>query len=97
MLILSVSLRVPPAELDRLRPHIDELVKASRAEPGCQVYTYAEDMQDPGLLRVFEVYDDDAALEAHRQYPHFKAWRQMTNDFPRIERRLFDATLRPEG
>lgn len=96
MIVLSVSLRVPPAELDALRPHIDVLVAASRAEPGCQVYTYAEDMQDPGLLRVFEVYDDDAALEAHRRYPHFKAWRQMTDHFARVERRLYDAVLRPE-
>ncbi len=94
MIVLSISLRTLPGELPRLRPHIDALVRDSRAEPGCRVYTYAEDLQEPGLLRVFEVYDDDAALQAHRTSAHYAAWFKLTETYPRVERRLFDATLR---
>ena len=64
MVILSVFLRVPPDQVEVLRPHMKAAIAASRAEPGCVFYTLAEDMAEPGLIRAFEVYRDDAALKA---------------------------------
>ncbi|MET0182971.1 MAG: putative quinol monooxygenase [Caulobacterales bacterium] len=94
MIILSVLLRTPPAEIDALRPAMAEVIKASRAERGCRFYTLAQDMADPGVIRAFEIYDDDAALAAHGASDHFKAWRAASGHYPREERRLFDATER---
>jgi quinol monooxygenase YgiN len=94
MLVLSVYLRVPPAEVDGLREAIKTVVAASRAEPGCRFYTLAEDISEPGLIRAFEVYDNDEALRAHANSEHFKAWRAVSGQYPREDRRLFDATER---
>jgi quinol monooxygenase YgiN len=95
MLILSVFLRVPPGEVEALKPHMRKVIAASRAEPGCLFYALAEDMAEPGLIRAFEIYTDDDALKAHGSSGHFKAWREASGQYPREERRLFDATPRP--
>jgi quinol monooxygenase YgiN len=95
MLLLSVNLRVPEAEQERLRPEMEKVVQASRKEPGCLAYSYGFDLLDPDLIRVFEVYKDDAALKAHGESEHFKAWRTVSGQYPREERRLYDATQRP--
>ena len=94
MILLSVIIRVPPAEVAALRPALATAVTASRAEPGNLAYTMAEDMLEPGVIRVFEAYVDDAALTAHSASAHFKAWREVSGKYPREERRLYDATAR---
>ena len=91
MILLSVLIRVPPSEVAALRPALAIAVKASRAEPGNLIYTMAEDMLEPGVIRVFEAYLDDAALAAHGASDHFKAWREVSGKYPREERRLYDA------
>lgn len=94
MLILSVFLRVPPAEVEALRPHMRTVIEASRAEPGCIFYSLAEDIAEPGVIRAFEIYRDEAALRAHGASEHFRIWREASGQYPREERRLFDATER---
>ena len=95
MLILSVYLRVPPDQVEVLRPHMRTVIAASRQEPGCLVYTLAEDQAEPGLIRAFEVYADDDALAAHGASAHFQAWRAVSGQYPREDRTLYDATRRP--
>ena len=46
MLILSVFFRAPPDQAEVLRPHMQTVIAASRAEPGCLFYTLAEDIAD---------------------------------------------------
>lgn len=91
MIILSVTLRIPPADFTRHRAQMEALVAGSRAEPGCLAYYYAADLIDPELIRVFEIYADQAALDAHRTYPHFKAWREASAPYARQERQVFSA------
>jgi quinol monooxygenase YgiN len=95
MLMLTVNLRVPRADQERLRPHMEAVVKASRQEPGCLHYTYGYDLLDPDLIRVFEIYKDDEALEAHGASEHFTRWREISGQYPREERTLYDASRRP--
>jgi quinol monooxygenase YgiN len=95
MLILSVNLRVPHGEQERLRPAMEEVVKASRQEPGCLAYSYGFDLLEPDVIRVFEVYKDENALKAHGASEHFKRWREISGRYPREERTLYDATPRP--
>jgi quinol monooxygenase YgiN len=94
VVILSVFLRVPPDQVEALRPHMKAAIAASRAEPGCVFYTLAEDMAEPGLIRAFEVYRDDDALKAHAESEHFKSWRAVSGHYPREDRTLYDATKR---
>lgn len=95
MILFTVDIRVPPAEMTALRPAIAAALKASRAEPGNLAYTMAEDLAEPGLIRVFEAYADEAALKVHGASDHFQVWRKASGHYPRENRRLYDATPKP--
>ena len=94
MLILSVNLRVPQAEQEKLRPEMEKVVQASRKEPGCLAYYYGFDLLEPDIIRVFEIYKDDAALKAHGESKHFKVWRAVSGQYPREGRTIYDVTKR---
>jgi quinol monooxygenase YgiN len=74
-LIVAGTIRVPPANVEALRPHMVTMIATTRAEDGCETYGFAEDVADPGLLHVFEVWRDQDALAAHARAPHMAAWR----------------------
>lgn len=54
---------------------MEAMATLSRAEEGCEVYSYARDVFDPTLLRVFEIWRDRDCFTAHRAMPHLAAWR----------------------
>jgi len=87
-LVIAGTIRVPPERLDAFRPHMLAMLGASRAEDGCLEYSYAEDVAEPGLIRVFEAWRDQAALDAHFQTPHLAAWRAAWPEFGVSDRRL---------
>ena len=88
-LIVAGTIRVPPENLAGLKPHMVAMMAASRAEDGCGAYSYAEDVAEPGLIHVFEIWRDDAALAAHFQTPHMARWRAAWPSFGVSDRRLF--------
>jgi quinol monooxygenase YgiN len=75
VLILAGSIRLPAENLAAARPIMAQMIAASLAEPGCLSYSYAQDVLDPGLIRIAEAWRDLAALEAHFQSDHIRAWR----------------------
>lgn len=87
-LIIAGTVRVPPENLDRFRPHMEAMLTASRAEDGCITYSYAVDVADPGLVRVFEAWRDQAAIDAHFQTPHMAQWRAAWPQFGVSDRNL---------
>jgi quinol monooxygenase YgiN len=88
-LIIAGTVRVPPENLARFKPHMLAMLTASQAEDGCLTYSYAEDVAEPGLIRVYEAWRDQAALDAHFQAPHMAAWRAAWPQFGVSDRRLF--------
>jgi quinol monooxygenase YgiN len=87
-LIIAGTVRVPAENLDRFRPHMIAMMTASRAEDGCRAYGYAEDVAEPGLIHVFEVWRDQAAIDAHFATAHMGDWRAAWPQFGVSDRRL---------
>jgi quinol monooxygenase YgiN len=87
--IIAGTVRVPPENLEQFKPHMLAMLAASRAEDGCQEYSYAEDVAEPGLIRVYEAWRDQPALDAHFQTPHMAEWRSHWPKFGVSDRRLF--------
>ena len=88
-LIVAGTVRVPPGNLDGLRPRMAAMIAASHAEDGCLAYGYAEDVGEPGLILVFERWRDQAALDAHFKTDHLRAWRAAWPSFGVSDRKLF--------
>lgn len=87
-LVIAGTVRVPSDNLAAFRPHMLAMLEASRAEDGCLTYSYAEDVAEPGLIRVFEAWRDQAALDAHFQTQHMATWRSHWPAFGVTDRRL---------
>jgi quinol monooxygenase YgiN len=87
-LIVAGTVRVPPQNLAGLRPHMLAMMTATRAEDGCGAYAYAEDVAEPGLIHVFEIWRDQAALDAHFKTQHMAAWRAAWPGFGVFDRDL---------
>ncbi len=73
--IVSGTLRAACGLGPEVRVAMALMMAASRAEDGCESYSYAQDIEDPTLVHVFEVWRDRAAFEAHRRAPHLREWR----------------------
>jgi len=87
-LLIAGTVRVPPEDVEAFKPHMEAMLAGSRAEDGCLAYSYAVDVQDPGLIRVFEAWRDQAAIDAHFKAPHMAAWRAAWPQFGVSDRRL---------
>jgi quinol monooxygenase YgiN len=88
MIVVVGTVRAPVDAIERLKAPMAAVVAASRAEDGCVEYAYGEDMLDPGLIRVSEVWRDRACLDRHLKAPHMDAWRAARAELGVGERRL---------
>jgi quinol monooxygenase YgiN len=74
MFVLSVDIRIKPENVDVWMKKALENAAGARKEPGCRQFEVLVDPADRTKVMLFEVYDDDAAFEAHQQTPHFKKY-----------------------
>lgn len=88
MIAVLGSFRFPVEALDEARPLMRAVVAATLGEPGCHAYSYAEDVAEPGLFRVMELWDDRAALSAHFETPHMKQWVEQRTALGFSDRRI---------
>ena len=80
MFSLMVQLEVRPADRDEFLAAITANAEASvRDEPGCHRFDVTEVEGEGNRFLLYELYDDAAAFEAHKQAPHFAAWRQVAD------------------
>jgi len=76
MLAMWVKVRVKAAERERFLHAIEvDALGSERDELGCLRFNVLRDRQGPNVYYFFEVYRDEAALEAHRAAPHYAVWR----------------------
>ena len=77
MLALVVSLQVKPGHREAFLAAITEQAERSFTdEPGCRYFDVAVDTADDHHFTFYELYTDQAALDAHRAAPHFAVWRR---------------------
>jgi quinol monooxygenase YgiN len=88
MLLIVGTIRLPEGNLAGARPLMRRMIEASRAEAGCEEYSYAEDVFEPGLIRVMELWRDQAALDRHFGSDHIKQWRACWTDWGIRDRNL---------
>ncbi|AEY01410.1 hypothetical protein GU3_08270 [Oceanimonas sp. GK1] len=65
------------AFLDAMLPNAEASV---RDEPGCHTFDVLQDRADPELFWLYEIYQDEAALAAHKETPHYQASRAVVNE-----------------
>ena len=77
MIVVSGRFRLPPERIEETRPAMANVIALSNAEAGCRVYSYAEDISEPGLFRVYEEWESRDAIEAHFASEHMREWQRV--------------------
>lgn len=74
MVSFTVRMKFAPEDHHQVKEFLTELAKASRQESGCISYIphFVED--DPETVMIYEQYKDEAALNFHRNTPHFQKY-----------------------
>lgn len=71
MICLAVTYVVKPGTEAETSERLKTLTEATRKEPGCRFYQTHQSPTDPRKFFLYEQYDNEAALEAHRAAPYF--------------------------
>lgn len=69
---IVAHIRPHAVHVDAARDAICEIIRQTRAEPGCVEFRLSEDVED-GTLHLYEEWRDEAALASHHDQPHTKA------------------------
>jgi quinol monooxygenase YgiN len=76
MLAIWVKVRVKRELRQRFLEAIEvDALGSERDEVGCQRFNVLRDERDENVYYFYEVYEDQAALDAHRTMPHYAVWR----------------------
>jgi (4S)-4-hydroxy-5-phosphonooxypentane-2,3-dione isomerase len=71
-LAIIVDFRLKPGARPAFRRLIDRNAQLSmETEPGCRQFDVVEPRNHPDRVLLYEIYDDDAAFEAHLQSAHY--------------------------
>lgn len=72
MFVVFVTFEIKPGQMAAFMPIIQENARASReTEPGCRRFDICVSQAHPNRIMLYEVYDDAAAFEAHKQTAHY--------------------------
>jgi (4S)-4-hydroxy-5-phosphonooxypentane-2,3-dione isomerase len=91
MLALVVEFRIRPPFIAAFAEAINANARTSLDnEPGCRRFDVWRDAADPGLFFLYELYDDEAALDAHLHAAHYLSMSAATAEWvdAKVVRRL---------
>ena len=88
MIVVVGQFRFPADRMADARPAMRKVIEATRAEAGCVQYNYGEDVLDPGLIRVSELWQSREQLDAHMQTAHMALWQQERAELGLSEREI---------
>src|SRR5438132_12840566 len=84
MLAIWVKVRVKPELRQRFLEAIEaDALASERDEAGCLRFNVLQDGRDENVYYFYEVYDNQAALDAHRTMPHYAVWRAAADTLAR--------------
>ena len=82
MIALIVEINIKPGFKEQfMESMLGDARGSNNDEPGCLRFDVLQDNEDENKLHLFEVYEDEAAVDAHRNAPHFIKWREECADW----------------
>lgn len=68
--VAFVEFQAKPDKLEEFVAAATVVMRASREEPGCIVYDYGRNLEDPTRFHITEIWESQEALDRHLQQPH---------------------------
>ncbi len=77
MLIVAGSITTQPGGRNAFLTAVQPMVAATLTEPGCHEYAFTPDPNDDDRIMLYELWDDQAALDGHFASEHMAAWQEV--------------------
>lgn len=88
---IFATIKPKPEHFNDAKTALEELVPPTLAEPGCHLFTVLENRDEPGILHLFEIFDDEAAVQAHYEkgytkdvFAKYQNWLQSPVDIQHL-------------
>ena len=79
MIVRIAEIQVDPANLEEYLERARTIgAESVSEEPGVIAIFPMQDKRNPGKIRILEIYEDEAAYQAHMQTPHFLTYKIST-------------------
>ena len=100
MQAIIVTIQIKPEHREAfMEAMLDDARGSVGDEPGCLRFDVLQDAEDPNRIHLYEVYRDQAAMEAHRGMPHYLKWRETVKNWHAAEpvRKMCETVFPPES
>lgn len=88
MILVIGHLKIAPEKIAGIRKPLQTMIAATRQEAGCLLYAFAEDVSEPGVLRIVERWENWETLAAHGAAPHMATWRAALEGIEIVSREV---------
>lgn len=75
--------------------HLDDFIEGvkihaihSNNEPGCMRYDVLQDISDPQMVFLYEVFENEEAFKSHLTHDYYKEWMAISRDWRHSEERI---------
>jgi len=75
-----VDYEIAPAQLEKFMEALKENGAATSKEAGCLQFELSQSASNPNQILIYEVYENEAAVQAHRASDYFKKYVATTKD-----------------
>ena len=82
MIVVNAVIISTPGDIVALQEAINTMEIASRAEAGCDDYTFSVELNNPGTVRITEKWHTVEALMEHMNTPHMTAFQHAMGAHP---------------
>jgi quinol monooxygenase YgiN len=100
MLIVHVDVQVKPEFIEEFKQTCVANARGSLGEAGVLRFDVLQHHDDPTRFVLVEVFRDEDAPLAHKETPHYKAWREAVEPMmaaPRTSRRFTNVFPKQAG
>ncbi|MDE0885476.1 MAG: putative quinol monooxygenase [Myxococcota bacterium] len=80
MFVIAGTIQVDPAKRQEAVGPAAEMMRETRMEPGNIEYAFSLDMGDETIIRVFEQWESQEALDLHFAAPHMATFRKVLGE-----------------
>ena len=82
MIVVNAIIETTEDAIAAMQQAIADMENASRAEDGCDDYTFSVELNNPAVLRITERWQSIDALKAHFATPHMAAFQAAMGAHP---------------
>lgn len=88
MIVIAGTFNVDPADRDAFLTAAKAVMAETLKEDGCHAYNFSPDINDPGVVHLFERWESEEKLGPHMKAEHIKTFGRALKDLKIIGRSI---------